>query len=341
MSKDTLQKEMDKFYKRYEVIDGFEDADTAEVFILKKYKKYKEAGVITLEEYNAKFEELKNSHSDGNSISFKKIFKMLAEDTIKKYPDSIEAYKSIINSTAQLCHELNLKDSMDIFVVFNYLLWNGYFSKDKNYIYTLSERKNLMGYFGTDIINGKGVCLNKSYMLDNILNTMDYKSYMICNKVPKKIIRDYKPNIERRIKKHGQIPMKINAFLFSPITNITGNHACTLVEKDDVYYVYDPTNLCVFKLDKFLQAGIIGGTGIIDIKPYSLSWFGNLDNKKITEIVESYKNVENETHPYDIEDIKSSFESNLELCRNNTGLFNDFYNANEPNRSRVLKIFKG
>lgn len=338
MAKNT-QKQMDKFYERYQTIAGLEDVDIFESYIIRKYKEWKDEGTISEEEYNEKLQEIKNSDSTESSLSIKKMFQRMAEDTIKKHSASLASYKCIIDSTAQLCHELNLKDSMDIFVVFNYLLWNGYFSKDKDYVYTMSGRTNLWGHFGTDIINGQGVCLNKSHMLDSLLKTMNYESHMIINKVSKKMSRDYKPDIERKIKKPGQLSIKLGAFLLSPITSIAGNHACTLVEKDNVYYVYDPTNLCVFKLDNFLQAGIIGGIGSIDIKPYSLSWFGGLDNQKIVEIVDSYKNVESETNPYDVDAIQSSFETNLELCRNNTGLFNDFHAENESNRRMVLEIF--
>ena len=304
MPKDKLQQQMDKFYERYQVIEGSEHTDISE-----------------------------------SSISVKKILQDMTDETLKKHSDSIEAYKLIIDSTAQLCHELNIKDSMSVFVVFNYLLWNGYFSKDKDYIYTIGGRTSLMGHFGTDIMNGKGVCLNKSHMLSGLLNIMNYESHMVFNKVSGKFTDNYRPCIERKIKKYYQLPMKIGAFLLNPITNIIGNHACALVKKDDVYYAYDPTNLLVFKLDSFLKADVIGGTGSIDIKPYSLSWFCDLDDKKIVEIVKSYEKVKSEVQPHDIDTIKASFETNLELCRNSTRLFNDFHDENEANRRRVLKIF--
>ena len=340
MSKD-IQKQMDKFYERYQTIEGLENADIFESYIMRKYKKEKNNGTKTEEEYNEKLKEIKNNElSNKNSISLSKRFQEMSEEKLKMFPASLTAYKSIINSTAQLCHELGLDDSMDIFVVFNYLLWNGYFSKDKDYFYTMAGRTNMFGYYGADIINGQGVCLNKSHMLDSLFKTMNYESHMVFNKVDKKMTLAYKTDIERKIKNQGESSIKIWSLLLEPISNITGNHACTLVKKDNVYYAYDPTNLCVFKLDDFLQANIIGGTGSITIKPYSLSLFENLNNRKIVEIVDSYKNVGSEIQPYDIDIVKTSFEENLELCRNNTALFNDFHIENELNRNMVLEMFK-
>lgn len=338
----NLQKQMEKFYERYKTIDSCEISDEAKLFYIKKLQKDLEKGFITEEEYNKQLGKINSSIlAKDNFISLREIIQEMVDDNFQKYHESILAYENIINSTAQLCNELNLKDSMDIFVVFNFLLWNGYFSKNKEYAYKMSGRKNLFGYFGIDIINGQGVCLNKSSMLTEILKAMNYESYMIFNKVNKGLTLDYRPDIERKIIKKGQLFIKIGLVLFNPLANVVGNHACTLVKKGDSYYAYDPTNLCVFKLDDFLKANIIGGKGNIDIKPYWLSLSCGLDNRKIVEIIDSFKNAESKIQTHDFIEIKNSFESNIELCMKNISLFNDFYEENENNRNKVLTIFRG
>lgn len=137
-----------------------------------------------------------------------------------------------------------------------------------------------------------------------------------------------------------QLFIKFKSVLLNHLINVFGNHVCTLVKEGNLYYVYDPTNLCVFKLDDFLQANVIGGTGNIDIKPYWLSLFCGLDNIKIVEIIDSYKNIESKIKTDDFIEIKSSFESSIELCMKNISLFNDFYDENENDRNKVLTIFR-
>ncbi len=57
------------------------------------------------------------------------MFTEYIEDMVSDYYDDI--YKNMINNTAQLCHELKVHDQISIFVIFNYLLWNGFFPKAK------------------------------------------------------------------------------------------------------------------------------------------------------------------------------------------------------------------
>lgn len=187
------------------------------------------------------------------------VYKKAKKESALLYSDFTIAYQSIIESTAKLCFELNLKDSMSAFTAFDYLLWNGYFSKDKSYAYEINKRLNINGYYSLDIINGHGVCLNKVHLLDGILKAMNYESYLITNLVKEPFKQNYMPKIDRKVNAQKNSSSKILQFLTLPIQQVFGNHACTLVRKNSVYYVYDPTNLCVYKLNKFLQADMIGG----------------------------------------------------------------------------------
>lgn len=279
MSK-NIEKQKDRFYKRYPIdIDKEHDTKIGEFFLAKLEKDKDKISEGDYQEQKKQILEL--SKKTKEILNLDSICQELEKKETEEYKDALLPYKNIVDSTAQLCQELKLNDSMSIFVVFDYLLWNGYFSKSKNYFYTKSGRKNIFNHYGLDIINGKGVCLNKAKMFEELLAVLNYESYLISNRVNKKMTVDYKPNIKRKIKKEGQIPMEILTFVLNPITKWVGNHACTLVKKDNVYYVYDPTNLCVFKLDDFLEAHIIGGTGSIDIKPYNIKALYGLDNQRI------------------------------------------------------------
>ena len=57
------------------------------------------------------------------------------------YEDLIEEYNMILKKTSKLAQELNLKNSLELSILFMFLLWDGYFSKNKknkyNFIYIL------------------------------------------------------------------------------------------------------------------------------------------------------------------------------------------------------------
>ena len=72
---------------------------------------------------NKKYSDL-NKNEEIMQIVSDTLISIKNED-FKKHEESIVAYNKIIESTAKLCRELNLNNPEAIFVVFNYLLWNG------------------------------------------------------------------------------------------------------------------------------------------------------------------------------------------------------------------------
>lgn len=253
------------------------------------------------------------------------------------YSDSLKSYNEMITSLAYLYKKLKINNQIDIFTNFCYMLWTGYLSQNRKYIYQYKNRKNLESCLGADIINGHGVCLNNASLLNDLFLNLEYESYFVITK-SKSISLDYETKINQNKTKNLELIEKIMSIPFSPFTIFNGNHACVLVKKENVYYLYDPTRLCIYKLDNFLSATLIGGHGKVELNPKSLKIYNELKNYEIVDIIESYQNKD--PNPYTLSIIDASFNISSNPSPQKEYLLNKYYLKMQENRSRVLKIFK-
>ena len=95
---------------------------------------------------------------------------MQKRDEINSFTHTLEIYKEILLSTKKLANELNLTNSLELCVLYTYLLWNGYFSKDKQLKYQTVGTNCIPGTYPYTIMSGGGVCLNFSEMLTDFIN---------------------------------------------------------------------------------------------------------------------------------------------------------------------------
>lgn len=186
------------------------------------------------------------------------------EDTLKVME---EYYNHILDKTKILANELKISNSLELSILFSYMLYNGYYSKTKEHKYKLEDRKPIYGFYSYDIFNGNGVCLNYSDMLTDILRFCGYEVAIIANMVHKVEKPEYKMNIDR-----GMVEPKLNTKIFhkilGPISHLIGNHACTLIIDNGRPYIYDPTNLTMFDCVSNRVANHSLGKGEILLKPY-------------------------------------------------------------------------
>lgn len=155
-----------------------------------------------------------------------------------------ENYSKILNKFKVLVQELKLNNSLEISILYTYLMWNGYFSKDNKLFYKTQDRAIIQNNFSYDIMCGGAVCLNFSDMLKDILNECGYSSSILLNRLIKErdLKKDYIPLIERNIAK-TKFNFNLLSVLVSPLTKKIGNHAFNLIEENGQLYIYDPTNL--------------------------------------------------------------------------------------------------
>lgn len=195
-----------------------------------------------------------------------------------------QSYKDILRKTKQLASELKLNNSLELSNLFTYLLWNGYFSKDNLLKFQTDKRLLITNYYGFDIMNGIGVCLNFSDMLSDFLNQFDYNVATIFNIVSKKVKTDYMPTVKRESSK-SNFRQRIISAMASPLSNVVGNHAFNFICENDGFYIYDSTNLMMFNLEDKFNCSNVCGTGSAKIKPY-FSHYLNDSDKSLLALVD-------------------------------------------------------
>ena len=90
-----------------------------------------------------------------------------------------ELYSYFINNYNKLNKIFDLNNPVEIYAMFNYLLYKGYLSKNKEFQFYDKETRNLKGLRGVDVITGKAVCRNISSMLTDILNEYGIQSNLL------------------------------------------------------------------------------------------------------------------------------------------------------------------
>ena len=242
----------------------------------------------------------------------------------KKYYDNISFYYfDILEKMRKLSLELGLKNSLELSNMYTYLLWNGYFSKDKTNVYSIENRKVIMGLLFADIMDGIGVCLNHADMLKDFLNNCGYDSAVLVNFASKNTKIDYKMDIERKVKKPS-FSTKIMNFVLMPIISRIGNHAFTLIKENDRMYIYDSTNLGLLEIKDPYMASVINGEGIHKLHPYTSFLVGNGTSSEINALSGLFLNT-NLNSPYDKDEFIFTCEDNISLFNNNISLLDDFY----------------
>lgn len=237
------------------------------------------------------------------------------------------AYKNIIKKTAKLINELGINDPFHASVIFEYLLWNGYFSKDNSLVYNLNNRKCNIAALGADIMLGNSVCLNNSDMLTKVLNEMGINSYTVAGSLKHcegnlEYTLDIKRNIAFIEPNMLNIIDKIKALIFQ---KYVGNHAITMFEYDGNYSLIDPTGLAFLNFNGFLNAKYVGSDFDFIIKPYVSLILKYIPKENFKEIIiKTYNQNSNLT----VDFVKEISEESLEICRNNSNLLADFHTEN-------------
>ena len=241
---------------------------------------------------------------------------------IKLYRDILELYKNI-------ALELKLSTALEFSYYYTYLLWNGYFSVTKEHEYNEVNRSNDLNFLATSILNGSGVCLEYSALLNDFLKVCNKESLLMSCFVPRKkgeVIFEYKHNIVRNINKNTKKTTKMLTILAnaSGIIKKLGNHAVTVINENGQQFVFDATNLSVLNIEDKLMASIINGKGYFYLKKNSLDLFNLTD---CTD--ELFYMLKREIAHSSLEknNIISGYENTLKIVEKNRILLDEGYNS--------------
>lgn len=252
----------------------------------------------------------------------------------EQYFESISHYDSLVHTTAQIVRELGIQgNSTSYYTVFAYLLWNGFLSWKENYIYDKHQLLGIEGFDGIDVICGRGSCRAIADFFQRVLRQFDFRTHFLVNSVHTTSKYHY-PAIDR-YDKEGMIPQS-STFSSDRQIDIIGNHASVLLLQDSNYYIYDVTNLSVYKVDDPLVAHLYNGVGECHIKPWGFLMYEQWKQRDLLNWF-SMISQQNPSSFWSDTEIQEITDETLNECKKNQDLLLDFHHQIRP---KVKKIYK-
>lgn len=243
------------------------------------------------------------------------------------YKESLVCYNRVLENYKGVANELKINSSLVLSHMLTYMLWNGYFSVNKNHSYKMQGRLLLPGMSYFDVIKGKGVCLAYAELLHKYLSVCDKNSAILaCNCPTRKnaIKCNYRPEIEINEKSNiiSKVSDAFETFFLRELINKLGNHTITLIEENGKLYAYDVTNIYALNIKDASTASIINGKGEFNLKP--LMTFRKNPNSDPNHIYERLL-LGNIEPALTRKEFIFSFENFMELINNNINLLDDAY----------------
>lgn len=249
------------------------------------------------------------------------------------YSDVMYNYNIILENMLNLSKELDLDNSLKICILFSYLLWYGYLSKNREYKFNPNNKKIIPGLFFSSIMDGRGVCLNNSEMLKDFLNLCDYNCVMLENHSKMAIKAGYNIAIKRAYMDKEEAKF---IKLIKIISNMRKpNHVFNLIEENNNFYIYDSTNLLLLSVINMYKSKVINGEKILKLFPYK-SYMLCAGRNEI-EILDKFIDNQVYSSPYQNYDLVVTSDITLELLKYHKNLLDDFYTEVKPNIMEISK----
>jgi len=254
-------------------------------------------------------------------------------------------YDEVLDKYTKLINTLELIHPIEIYSIYNYMLYKGHLSNNGNFKFGKSGIEDIRSLLGVNVITGKSVCRHIASMLDDIYNKLNINSstYTVyLGDEAKNILRlellikefelqllkstDDKEKTELLglISKNNEL---INKYQKQIDKKKRANHMITIASKDNIGYIMDPTNRFIYKK--------------IDDKEKDISKIKVFNEKsgfvKLTKENGNYKqkkeilSLPNTT----LEEDKLIIDKTNILCNNNLDLLDNFKNNNKDLYSEI------
>ena len=79
----------------------------------------------------------------------------------------------------ELINYFNFSNPLEIFTLYDYMLKNGFLSKDREFIYNDKSYKDIAGFYYPEVFSGEAVCRHIADLLNEILNNYGLKSSIL------------------------------------------------------------------------------------------------------------------------------------------------------------------
>ena len=293
----------------------------------------------------------------------------------KKYTKDInevrKLYYEFITNYNKLNKTFDLNEPIEIYAMYNYLLYSGYLSSGKNFKFSNEKTRDITSLNGADIIVGTGLCRHISSALTDILNDYGIDAgtlCMHCTPINVDICITDKPKcsreelvewinnnvtdrnqyeslmhiIERVVDEmHGGVEIKElpNKDDFeAKLGKLIGNHAITYAYKDGKSYFLDPTNSRTYRMYKSTKTLYFNDTKC-PIKTITAMPLNSLQQH-----IRMKKQISKHYPSISMEEEKEIFNTTLDMCKNNMDVFENFYSENsklyDEISNKVLKFKK-
>ena len=258
-------------------------------------------------------------------------FTNASEEFYNEQNEILKIYRDLVFS-------LGINDTLSLSHYFAYLLWNGYFSISNKHVYRMKDRI-ISNMFSLEVFQGRGVCLNYSYLLQEFLTICGKDAQLIiCDVDSSQIERkeEDKVNIERAF--DITISDRMKYFLLAPIMinkKNSGNHAINMIYGEKGPYYYDSTNLFVMNINGKDSATLINGDGTIPIKLNSTFSPPKSHNirEKLLDLVIRNKSFD----IYTKDEIKTSYDNMINYLNSNKELLSKTYFMARPHIEKICQ----
>lgn len=280
-----------------------------------------------------------------------------------------ELYNYFLNNYNKLNKIFDLSNPVEIHTMFNYLLYKGYLSKDKEFQFSGKQARDLNGLSGVNVIAGKAVCRHISGMLTDILNEYGIESsqlgvYSKNYSININILKEQKHTKEELVnwvrmhitdEQIYEFVMKlIDELIDSRNKNIEissemiddknilkrkiGNHAISFAFIDGKSYFLDPTQTRIYRM-KESNGDILYDSECDEIPIRLLSSILLNDLKGYLQMK---KRLSNPCSSISLEEEQALIKATLDKCKNNMDIFEQFYADNcelyDDISSKILKL---
>lgn len=252
-------------------------------------------------------------------------------------------YNNLINNYTVLNNNFELKNPVEIYSMYNYMLYKGYLSKDGEFNFGTNDIKDIRSLLGVNVITGKAVCRHIASMLNDIYRKLDLNAYPLTaylNEVDSLnfLLEDMLTSLETQLKsstnekEKKEIIELINETKeykntlkskFEFLKRKNANHLINLVSYNDTGYILDPTNIHIYKKDP----------KITDVNEDILKSYLISDDQTIIKLTKDRGDYEEKRKILllpnsDTETDEKMIEQTRTLCFNNKDLLEQFQKEN-------------
>lgn len=237
-------------------------------------------------------------------------------------------YNYFIDNYLNLNKSLGLENPIQMQTLYDYLLFNGYLSRNHTFTFTDFKKIKNTDLGGVSILMGKGNSRNIANNFCDILNPLQIKTALL---------NCYIPNYYEYAS-----GSKFDDVLAKQFDKTIGNNTICLIDDDQYDYYLDPANCKFYKLDRSNRKRVFNYADPSDVvfpKKKSLLPLNGIKTtlKMQDHVLGYYPSISSQdAHLY--------VDRTLKLCHQNGPIFNHFYDENrnlyEEINKKVLKITK-